>query len=79
MDDTNLKPCPFCGGEAGVYKRFDIPEIWAVACTNCGVETFVDYSKYRQAVSGWNNRAWIELWKRRKPDDPGHHIVLNGT
>lgn len=36
MADTQLKPCPFCGGEASVIER-TLPEELCVVCTRCGV------------------------------------------
>lgn len=53
-----LKPCPFCGGEAKIrdYSIQDLgPEI-DVFCTNCGGQTFV-YETEGEAIEAWNRRA----------------------
>lgn len=55
---NELKPCPFCGGEAKIrdYSHPDLdPEI-DVFCTNCGGQTFV-YETVGEAIEAWNRRA----------------------
>ena len=52
-----LKPCPFCGGEAGVSERYD--EYCAVRCITCGARTNFSMTK----------KGAIELWNRREPMD----------
>ena len=77
---AELKPCPFCGGEA---KTFRCDRVFTIGCEPCG---------YHMAFSGWlqtvpNGRcvssdtssvkeyyhhdAWdkaIEVWNRRASD-----------
>lgn len=53
---TEIKPCPFCGGEAYVLEGFTLYE---VACDYCHCRTPVEYSKEKV----------IELWNRRTSDD----------
>ena len=62
---SELKPCPFCGGEANIAynaKRKDAYgrdiEGTAICCENCGATIF-----YR------SNRLAIEAWNRRVSDD----------
>ena len=53
-----LKPCPFCGGEAEVQNDWsDIGKYYWVACTECSANT-KDY-EYNQdeAIETWNRRA----------------------
>ena len=57
MENT-LKPCPFCGHEAGVYEGIFG---WAVACTYCEAQTgdYTDgyYTKGKdRAIASWNSR-----------------------
>ena len=52
-----LKPCPFCGGEAGVSERYD--EYCAVRCITCGAKTNFSMTK----------KGAIEAWNRREPMD----------
>lgn len=60
MSNTELKPCPFCGGEAKIATcdwGYAMKEYWAYC--SCGCETKKFYSKERV----------IEKWNTRKPMD----------
>lgn len=64
-----LKPCPFCGGEASIYK-FDkgyfVAEVadtarklnfnFFVGCNNCKTAGY-PYKTKRQAIEAWNRRV----------------------
>lgn len=77
MGMPNLEPCPRCGGEAGVFPRFDAPEKkWTVGCSKCGIEMPVESSFHVVAIMMWNNRIMLDLWRKMTPDDPGHHIAV---
>lgn len=52
MDE--LKPCPFCGGEAKV-QRF--PHNYAVYCTECYASTIQFKPTDKEAVEAWNRRT----------------------
>lgn len=60
---ADLKPCPFCGGEA--YQKTAYPcdpdglelNLYIVGCKNCDIE----FSRL------WNEKAVIEAWNTRKP------------
>lgn len=72
-----LEPCPKCGGEAGVFPRFDAPEEkWTVGCLKCGIEMPMESTLFDAAVMMWNKRIMLDLWRRMTPDDPGHHITV---
>ena len=52
-----LKPCPFCGGEAetehcgvGMFSH------WVVYCVNCNA-TIEDINSREEAIAAWNTRA----------------------
>ena len=61
MNNTELKPCPFCGGPA-ILIRGGFGEIFA-SCADekqCGgrLGTGVWFSKEHEAVRVWNERDW---------------------
>ena len=57
--EEDLKPCPFCGGEAEIEKKtgFDRKIIGAwVTCSGCGANTLT-YSTEKVAIEAWNKRV----------------------
>lgn len=69
MNNEELKPCPFCGGEAEVKRgeiwlyngnRYDPMNWngWIVSCKNCKhAEEGVEKS---EAIAAWNSRNYLE-------------------
>ena len=60
MDE--LKRCPFCGGEAFVYERFESvwhlnPTDFTVLCRNCKAGVRHYFPTKSEAVEAWNRRA----------------------
>lgn len=65
MSDINLKPCPFCGGQAELIHNsigfaFD-RIVSAVKCVQCGARTrtfemSTEFSCDDKAVEMWNTR-----------------------
>lgn len=56
MEDR-LKPCPFCGGEAG-YTNAQLPngtEVYYIECLECGASSAV-YGTAEKACREWNTR-----------------------
>ena len=61
----NLKPCPFCGGEA--YYSYNDGS-WYVACFDCGSKEFESMAfsyppinmkeRRNEAIKRWNKRAF---------------------
>lgn len=49
-----LKPCPFCGGEAHVYKN----NLWHVSCERAlhGCITMSAFVTKGEAIAAWNRR-----------------------
>ena len=65
---TELKPCPFCGGEA-ILDRHDI------FCFDCGVKIEIPmYVSGKESVDGFPTyeearQEMIEAWNRRVNED----------
>lgn len=51
---SDLKPCPFCGGEAEI-ERYTIKPY--VACMKCGCSMPDRHQTAEQAIAAWNSRA----------------------
>lgn len=55
-----LKPCPFCGGEATLHDESDCGDGWMVYCPSneCSIaaET-MRYEKPQHAIEAWNTRV----------------------
>jgi len=55
---TELKPCPFCGGEAEAYKKYfanNKPSYVYVRCKNCKAST-TNFFYEKNAFMAWNKR-----------------------
>ena len=69
MDKPELKPCPFCGGEA-LTIYWDGSKTYSVGCVNTfvchgGTHTSKIYRTEQEAAEAWNRRAeqtgeWLE-------------------
>lgn len=51
---NELKPCPFCGGEAKAFSFRDGATI--VYCEDCEIETPM-FTAMKYAIKAWNRRA----------------------
>ncbi len=56
MNNTKLKPCPFCGGKAELYKSWWLGQYFQVTCTKCRVTTRVGGTK-KGIAAMWNRRT----------------------
>ena len=66
---TELKPCPFCGGEARLHSSFE----WShVSCEKCFASTSIRISE-EQAIEAWNNRP--NPWRTGAPARSGEYLV----
>ncbi len=62
---SELKPCPFCGGEAEMGVKHGsygyTPDIYYVKCKRCGQKVEVVSERYKNlsdiAVGAWNRRV----------------------
>jgi Lar family restriction alleviation protein len=59
MSDPKLLPCPFCGGNAGLYFQLDDLDDWVVMCDVCGVRSCPEGIRYDRelAITDWNTRV----------------------
>ena len=59
MTEPKLKPCPFCGGEAKVYRRIFDWETWdyKVECSKCHCAATENYDTKQEAIEEWNTRV----------------------
>ncbi len=51
---TELKQCPFCGGEAVLFENTDYAYVY---CNECGSQTDESHGTAGAAVAAWNTRA----------------------
>lgn len=65
---AELKPCPFCGGEAKLHSSF---EFSYVSCRKCGIQTPVRLSDV-EACNKWNKRS---NWHTDTPTEDGLYIL----
>lgn len=56
MRKINLKPCPFCGGEAKVEENELFGGCYEASCTNLKCDAFVTDDSEREVVRKWNDR-----------------------
>ena len=59
---TDLKPCPFCGGEANTVLKGS--DDWHIECHDCASRSGI-YGIRESAIAAWNTRA--ERTCRREP------------
>ena len=67
---AELKPCPFCGGEADCNNAGFLKNgkpMWATECVSCGVATGFFFFE-EEAIEAWN--------KRTEPERPKGWWVL---
>lgn len=66
VKDTELLPCPFCGGKAKLIVNIQSFQPYAlVQCENCSVET----KKVMQSVDYCATDEAAKLWNRRVPSN----------
>ena len=54
---SELKCCPFCGGEAKYMEIKDFFISRFVTCTKCGIETPRNCLNRKDAIKRWNTRT----------------------
>lgn len=51
-----LKPCPFCGGEA-TFGTNSGSGYEYIRCCRCKARTYSGYKTQQEAIQAWNSRA----------------------
>jgi DNA-directed RNA polymerase subunit RPC12/RpoP len=78
---TELKPCPFCGGEAKLSGRESYEKSAKVECPHCGAKIFKrDFTSTAAAdecVRVWNNRPNVQETKHGKWEIMPHSLLSN--
>ena len=60
MKETELKPCPFCGGRGLLWEsRVRRTLSWYVYCENCYIRTVL-FDNLDESVETWNRRTTDE-------------------
>ena len=81
MSETELKPCPFCGGEAEYCKGDWIGKEYWVKCTKCSCKTSLS-NNYKKPIEEWNTRKpmerIIERLRNQYPVNPYPNEFSNG-
>lgn len=56
--ENELKPCPFCGGEAVVekWRQFNMNAAYVVKCSECGATVPIWRETEEEATRQWNKR-----------------------
>ena len=71
MMESELKRCPFCGGEGMLqeYPNYGIRPAYRVGCPTCEAEINQFYPNKKTAIRAWNRRA-----EKKEDKDDGKRI-----
>ena len=69
---TELRPCPFCGGEARLIDSECGTTIYAVECVLCQAKIGW-FDEKERAIKEWNNRP--SPWHTGTPTEAGWYLV----
>lgn len=72
-DETTLRPCPFCGGEAS--KRLFYKGKYRVHCNDCDAHSGDVCDTEAEAITAWNTRYAEVTIKGEQWEEIKHLIV----
>ena len=55
--NQGLKPCPFCGGDAEIWRARGERTVWVGCMGWCSVLVSEEYKTDAEAVAAWNRRT----------------------
>lgn len=67
MLNEELKPCPFCGGDAEIVNIEEGENAGGscVCCTRCMASSNVEFEFKENFVSNWNRRAYLSTVEKQ--------------
>lgn len=73
--ETRLKPCPFCGGAAKEFERFNAN---VITCRRCGVKVRQSEMGEGDAAVRWNQRATPVAAQAQQPVSGADRLPVKG-
>ena len=68
MTAPELKPCPFCGGAADIWRAHEGRTAWIACMGKCVVLVSKEYLSDDEAIAAWNRRADLAQPAQVQPD-----------
>lgn len=54
---SDLKPCPFCGGEAELWRANGERTAWVACMGRCSILVSKEHKTDAEAIAAWNTRT----------------------
>jgi len=76
---SEIKNCPFCGGEAVLLKfpesedGIEWEEPYSVECQGCGTYKN-DFATEKEAIEDWNRRTELKRWENIRIYESGENV-----